>query len=172
MGLLNPRDWAFTKEVCLVNVDTLPSNALLTSPPSVLACPPGALTHAPKPWAAPQVGERVSMVCAPSRPTVRRRGAGPLSAAPPFTRPGQPLAATNHALGREFALLQPPAPTSGKPGWLLPAVILLASSDAATGVCLLTLTAEWLYSTQEGSGQVRLCKLVSKWSGSLTPWRA
>ncbi len=75
------------------------------------------------------------MVCAPSRPSVRRRGAGPLSAAPPFTRPGQPLAVTNHVLGREFALLQPPAPVSGTPGWLLPAAILLAGSDAATGVC-------------------------------------
>ncbi|KAK9834837.1 hypothetical protein WJX81_002704 [Elliptochloris bilobata] len=82
-----------------------------------------------------QVGERVSVVCAPSRQPARRRGAGLLSAAPPFTRPGQPLAATNHALGREFALLLPPPPASaGLPGWLLPAAVLLAGSDAATAL--------------------------------------
>lgn len=110
------------------------------------------------------------MVCAPLRPTVRRRGAGPLSAAPPFTRPGQPLAATNHALGREFALLQPPAPASGTPGWLLPAAILLASSDAATGVCSLLFCQLCAIVHRKGtvvrSGQ---CKLLCGWIGSLMP---
>ena len=80
------------------------------------------------------MGERVTLVCAPSPPPARRRGAGLFSTSPPSTRPGQPLAATIHALAREFALLPPPAPASaGAPAWLLPVAVLLAGSDAATG---------------------------------------
>ena len=86
---------------------------------------------------APQVGERVTLVCAPSRSPARRRGAGLFSTSPPSTRPGQPLAATNHALAREFALLAPPPPASaGAPAGLLPAAVLLAGSYAATGALL------------------------------------
>ena len=91
----------------------------------------------------------MSVVCAPERApgsssgsvggggSLRQRRAsllGLLSAAPPFTRPGQPLALTNHAVGgAEFALQPAPSGAARLPGWALPAAIVLSASDAASG---------------------------------------
>ncbi|BDA44546.1 hypothetical protein COCOBI_06-0220 [Coccomyxa sp. Obi] len=86
-----------------------------------------------------QVGERVSVVCSPDPAAASSGGqqqqrAGLLGSAPPFTKPGQPLTMTNHALGRETPLQPPPSSAAGIPGWLLPAAVILSASDAASGL--------------------------------------
>lgn len=83
-----------------------------------------------------QVGERVSIVCSPTERSVQSLQPGrfrPFGSGPPFTKPGQPLSATNHATGREHALQPPPSSASGIPGWVLPAAVLFSVSDAASG---------------------------------------
>lgn len=87
----------------------------------------------------------MSVVCAPERDSggigvgggrlrQRRASGGLLSAAPPFTRPGQALALTNHAVdGAEFTLQPAPSSVAGLPSWALPAAIVLSASDAASG---------------------------------------
>lgn len=83
-----------------------------------------------------QVGERVSVVCSPN-PGAAGSGqpqrTGLLGTAPPFTKPGQPLAMTNHDLDRETLLQPPPSSSAGLPGWILPAALVLSASDAASG---------------------------------------
>ncbi len=79
----------------------------------------------------------MSVVCSPDRAAAsgggqQQRG-GLLGSAPPFTKPGQPLTITNHALGRDTALQPPPSSAAGIPGWLLPAAVILSASDAASG---------------------------------------
>ncbi|EIE21316.1 hypothetical protein COCSUDRAFT_56538 [Coccomyxa subellipsoidea C-169] len=84
-----------------------------------------------------QVGERVSVVCSPDPATAgsgQQRAGGLLGSAPPFTKPGQPLVMTNHALGRETPLQPPPSSAAGLPGWVVPAALLLSASDAASGL--------------------------------------
>lgn len=80
-----------------------------------------------------QPGERVSVVCAPSKPSTRQRRLL-LSTAPPGTRPGQPLLVANHRTGAELALVRPPSGPQGLPGWALPVTVLLAGSDAASAL--------------------------------------
>lgn len=83
----------------------------------------------------------MSVVCSPD-PAAPGSGqqsrAGLLGSAPPFTKPGQPLVMTNHALGRETPLQPPPSSAAGLPGWVVPAALLLSASDAASGAMLLT----------------------------------
>lgn len=83
-----------------------------------------------------QVGERVSIVCSPTERSAQGMQQGrfrPFGSGPPFTKPGQPLSATNHDTGREHALQPPPSSAAGIPGWVLPAAILFSASDAASG---------------------------------------
>ena len=83
----------------------------------------------------------MSVVCSPD-PAAPGSGqqsrAGLLGSAPPFTKPGQPLVMTNHALGQETPLQPPPSSAAGLPGWVVPAALLLSASDAASGAMLLT----------------------------------
>lgn len=106
------------------------------------ACAGGALRDVAPSSPGLQVGQRVSVVCAPDRPgdPAARDGGqhqpprgGFLGTGPPFTKPGQPLALTNHAVGgAEFALHPPPSSAAGLPGWVLPAAVVLGASDAAS----------------------------------------
>ncbi len=76
------------------------------------------------------------MVCAPDPGAAGSRQpqrSGLFGTAPPFTKPGQPLAATNHGLGLETRLQPPPSSAAGLPGWVLPAALVLSASDAASG---------------------------------------
>ena len=85
------------------------------------------------------MGDRVSIVCSPterSAQSLRQGQFRPFGAGPPFTKPGQPLSATNYDTGREHALQPPPSSAAGIPGWVLPAVILFSASDAASGEVL------------------------------------
>ena len=86
-----------------------------------------------------QVGERVSIVCSPTERSAQSMLQGrfrPFGSGPPFTKPGQPLSATNHDTGREHALQPPPSIAAGIPGWVLPAAVLFSASDAASGTSL------------------------------------
>lgn len=76
----------------------------------------------------------MSVVCSPdSAGSGQPQRAGLLGSAPPFTRPGQPLVMTNHALSCETPLQPPPSSNAGLPGWFLPAALVLSASDAASG---------------------------------------
>ena len=85
-----------------------------------------------------QSSERVTFVASPFKNS--RKGSRPLifSASPPGTLPGEAMQATNHRTGAVTALLRaPPSGTQGGsiiPGWVLPAVVLLAGSDAASSL--------------------------------------
>jgi hypothetical protein len=83
------------------------------------------------------VGERVTLVCAPTRGANKLQRLV-LSTSPPGTRPGEAMLVSNHATGGELPLLRPPVPGAqaggGAPGWLLPAAVLLAGGDAASGL--------------------------------------
>jgi hypothetical protein len=81
-----------------------------------------------------QAGQRVTVVCAPLRNSKARQQL--LSPSPPGTKPGQALSVVNHKTGATLPLLRPPtsATQSAAPSWLVPAVVLLAGSDAATGL--------------------------------------
>ena len=84
------------------------------------------------------MGERVSIVCSPTARSVQSAAQGigsfrPFGSGPPFTKPGQPLALTNHATGREHGLQPPPSSAVGIPGWVLPAAVFFSASDAASG---------------------------------------
>ncbi|CAL5228094.1 g11164 [Coccomyxa viridis] len=83
-----------------------------------------------------QAGERVSIVCSPTERSAQSLQQGrfrPFGSGPPFTKPGQPLSATNHDTGREHALQPPPSSAAGIPSWVLPAAVLFSASDAASG---------------------------------------
>ncbi len=83
-----------------------------------------------------QVGERVTVVSAPGRGVSKQQRLIPLSTAPPGVRACEPLAVCNHGTGEQLPLLRPPVSGSaaGMPGWLLPAVVVLAGSDAASAL--------------------------------------
>lgn len=74
-----------------------------------------------------QVGERITVVCAPNQGKNKQRRLL-LTTSPPNTRPGQPMAVTNHRTGAALPLLQPPVSSSqaSAPSWVIPATILLA----------------------------------------------
>eukprot|EP00877_Chromochloris_zofingiensis_P002415 jgi/Chrzof1/12174/Cz06g23240.t1 len=82
-----------------------------------------------------QVGERITVVCAPNQGKNKQRRLL-LTTSPPNTRPGQPMAVTNHRTGAALPLLQPPVSSSqaSAPSWVIPATILLAGSDVASGL--------------------------------------
>lgn len=104
--------------------------------PKVNLHPAAPLMPGCKSEALLQVGERVSIACSPmerSVQSVQRGRFRPFGSGPPFTKPGQPLSATNHDTGREHALQPPPSSAAGIPGWALPAAVLFSASDAASG---------------------------------------
>lgn len=75
-------------------------------------------------------GERISVVCAPSQSA----SGGMFGSGPPGKKPGEPLAISNHNSSSLVNLLPAPASqqASGIPGWLLPAAVLFAGTDAAS----------------------------------------
>lgn len=80
-------------------------------------------------------GQRVTVVCAPTGPGQRRVGI--LSTSPPGTKRGEPLSLCNHAApgAPTTPLLRPPdASASVLPSWAPTVAILLAGSDAASGL--------------------------------------
>jgi hypothetical protein len=81
-----------------------------------------------------QMGQRVTVVCSPVRSSRARQRL--LSPSPPGTTPGQALSVVSHKTGAALPLLRPPASLTqvASPSWLLPAVALLAGSDAATAL--------------------------------------
>lgn len=82
-----------------------------------------------------QLGERVTVVCAPNKGSNKLRRLV-LSTNPPGTQPGEPMLISNHKTGAELQLLRPPpaGSQSAAPGWVLPAAVMLASADAASGL--------------------------------------
>lgn len=82
-----------------------------------------------------QQGERITVVCSPGAGVNKLRRVV-LSTSPPGTTPGEPLLISNHTTGAELLLLRPPRPgtATGVPGWVLPAAVLLAGGDAASGL--------------------------------------
>ena len=99
------------------------------------------------PVAPARVGERVTLVCAPSgsfapaASTVlaappRRRTFAPLAPSPPGTPAGTPLTVTNHGTGVVADVLPPPPPgtaSTGLPRWVAPALALALIGDGAAG---------------------------------------
>lgn len=82
-----------------------------------------------------QVGERVTVVSAPERGRSKQRRLL-LSTAAPGMRPGEPMSVVNHRTGAALRLGRPPlaGQSAGLPGWVLPAAVLLAGSDAASAL--------------------------------------
>lgn len=83
-----------------------------------------------------QVGQRITVVCSPGS-GVNKAKRLVLSTSPPGTQPGEALLISNHSTGTELLLQRPPKPgtqTAGFPGWVLPAAVLLAGGDAASGL--------------------------------------
>ena len=80
-------------------------------------------------------GDRVTMVCAPQSVT-NKQMYGLVSAAPPETKPGEPLAVTNHTLSVSTQLARPPQAgmPGGLPNWVIPAVAALVAADAASSL--------------------------------------
>lgn len=85
-----------------------------------------------------QEGERVTIALA--APLNLYREVGPLKFSPkaPNFYPGEPMCLTNHRDGRESPLLRPPTKDRSmnllNPSILVPALALLATGDAATGI--------------------------------------
>jgi len=85
-----------------------------------------------------QKDERITMVCAPgpgsAKSSKRKRQQGLLDSSPPDTKPGEALTATNHKTGVVTQLLRPPlsGTQTALPGWVLPAIVVLAGGDAAS----------------------------------------
>jgi hypothetical protein len=82
-----------------------------------------------------QVGERVTVVSAPERGRSKQRRLL-LSTAAPGMRAGEPMSVVNHRTGAQLRLGRPPSPgqQGGLPGWVLPAAVLFAGSDAASAL--------------------------------------
>jgi hypothetical protein len=81
-------------------------------------------------------GDRITIVCAPQK-VKNRQLYGLLSAAPPETKPGEPLALTNHSLKNSSTqLCRPPKPgmTGGIPSWMIPTAAALVAADAASSL--------------------------------------
>lgn len=77
-----------------------------------------------------QEGDRVTLICSPSQAD----SGGILGSGPPGKKPGQPLALSHHKSNSLVELLEAPASLSGSniPGWVLPAAVVLAGTDAAS----------------------------------------
>ncbi|XP_073395446.1 uncharacterized protein [Physcomitrium patens] len=85
-----------------------------------------------------QEGERVTVISAAPANAVRGIGPFKTNARAPGWRPSEPMAITNHVTGRISSLSRPP-PKSGSgaafdASLIIPAVLLFASSDAATAL--------------------------------------
>ncbi|GAQ81528.1 hypothetical protein KFL_000830100 [Klebsormidium nitens] len=86
-----------------------------------------------------QVGDRVT-VCSACPSSARGPGLGPLrgNTRTPGWQPGEPMALTNHATGRVNRLLRAPAREGAGAArdlsMLVPAIVILAGGDAATGL--------------------------------------
>lgn len=82
-----------------------------------------------------QMGDRVTVVCAPNRGRNKLKRVI-LSTNPPGTQPGEAMLVCNHKTGIELQLLRPPVSGSQTtiPGWLVPAAVVLAGGDAASGL--------------------------------------
>jgi hypothetical protein len=82
-----------------------------------------------------QQGQRITVVSSPGSGANKLRRLL-LSTSPPGTQPGEPMLISNHTTGTELLLLRPPQPgtQNGIPGWVLPATVLLAGGDAASGL--------------------------------------
>eukprot|EP00879_Flechtneria_rotunda_P008358 GHRR01008755.1.p2 GENE.GHRR01008755.1~~GHRR01008755.1.p2 ORF type:complete len:567 (+),score=195.61 GHRR01008755.1:328-2028(+) len=82
-----------------------------------------------------QLGERVTVVCAPGKGKNRLRRIL-FSTSAPGTQPSEPLMLSNHKTGVELQLVRAPLPgrEAGLPSWLLPAAVVLAGGDAASGL--------------------------------------
>lgn len=81
-------------------------------------------------------GDRVTVVCSPSAPKFSPRRLF-LNSSPPGTVPGEPLSLSNHTTrAASVALLRPPPSTGvqGIPSWVLPAIIVVTATDAATAL--------------------------------------
>lgn len=81
-------------------------------------------------------GDRITIVCAPQK-VKNRQLYGLLSAAPPETKPGEPLSLTNHSLNNSSTqLCRPPKPgmTGGIPSWVIPTTAALVAADAASSL--------------------------------------
>lgn len=81
-------------------------------------------------------GDRVTLVCAPQK-VKNRQLYGLISAAPPETKPGEPLALTNHSLNNSSTqLCRPPKPgmNGGIPSWVVPTTAALVAADAASSL--------------------------------------
>lgn len=85
-----------------------------------------------------QEGERVTMVLA--SPSNAGRGLGPIrfNARAPGWKPREPMAVTNHVTGQVLGLMRAPPKAGSKAAFdtsvILPVAILLASTDAASGL--------------------------------------
>ncbi len=81
-------------------------------------------------------GDRVTIVCAPQN-VVNKQLYGLVSAAPPETKPGEPLSLTNHTLDNSSTQLsRPPKPgmPGGIPSWVIPTTAALVAADAASSL--------------------------------------
>ncbi|CAG9465420.1 unnamed protein product [Pedinophyceae sp. YPF-701] len=78
-----------------------------------------------------QEGDRVTFTCAAG--SSGKNGRFLLSTRPPGWKPGEPMECTNHATNAVTVLSRPPdSQNTGLPGWVMPAAVVLAGSDAAT----------------------------------------
>lgn len=82
-----------------------------------------------------QQGQRITVVSSPGA-GVNKLKRFMLSTSPPGTQAGEPMLISNHTTSTELLLLRPPQPgtQTGIPGWVLPAAVLLAGGDAASGL--------------------------------------
>jgi hypothetical protein len=82
-----------------------------------------------------QLGQRITVVCSPAA-GVNKLRRFMFSTSPPGTQPGEALLISNHTTCTDLQLLRPPRPgtQAGLPGWVLPAAVLLAGGDAASGL--------------------------------------
>lgn len=82
-----------------------------------------------------QLGDRITVVCAPNKGRNKLKRLV-LSTNAPGTQPGEPMLISNHKTGIELQLLRPPLAGSQTtvPSWLLPAAVVLAGGDAASGL--------------------------------------
>lgn len=77
-----------------------------------------------------QEGDRVTLICSPTQADA----GGMLGAGPPGKKPGQPLALSHHKSNSLVELLEAPVSLTDStvPGWVLPAAVVLAGTDAAS----------------------------------------
>lgn len=78
-----------------------------------------------------KLGDRLSVVCAPQEACSAKVMF--LRASPPNTKPGEPLAITNHTTNTNKKLLRPSTIT-GLPNWFLPGIFTLVFADVASSM--------------------------------------